>query len=110
MYRKKRQLFKTMSLVFFVGIVTHLLLDYLVGGVTLLIPLSYNYFGLELPFGTDNNFWVLGYFASYYMLWEALVILPYFYIKKKVKVFWVNTLPWVLAATALAIEIALMFW
>lgn len=79
-----RKFFKTLALSFVVGIITHFLMDFIVGGIVFLAPFSYKVFGLEMSHGRDDGNWLLRYLTSRYMFLE-LFSLSYFLIVLKDK-------------------------
>ena len=80
----KMQLIKLGSLIFYFGVLSHLFLDYFVGGLTLLAPFSNNYFGYELPFSAKSPLWQYRYFTSGYAIAELSVALLFFSLFNKI--------------------------
>ncbi len=77
-----REFFKTLALCFSIGIMTHFLMDFIVGGIVFLAPFSYKVYGPEMSFERYNGNWLLRYLKSKYMFLE-LFNLSYFLIVLK---------------------------
>ena len=65
-----RKFFKTLSICFIIGVLTHFLLDFIVGGIVFLAPFSYQLFGFKVYYDRYNVNWLLRYLESKYMLLE----------------------------------------
>ena len=79
-----RKFFKVMSYVFLAGILTHFLIDIVVGGVAFFAPFSYDIVGFDIKnarAGTDR---LSSYLMSPYMLLEFFIFSMFFiFIKGK---------------------------
>jgi len=81
-FQKKEKIIKTANLIFFCSVLSHLILDYLVGGISLFAPLESSIYGLDIYFGFPENFFA-SYFTSWYVFGELFLILfSIFYIYK----------------------------
>lgn len=67
-----RKFYKNVALCFIVGVATHFLMDFIVGGIVLLAPISYKVYGLEMSFERYDGNWLLRYLRSRYMFLELL--------------------------------------
>jgi hypothetical protein len=67
-----RKFFKTLALSFFIGILVHFLMDFIVGGVVFLAPFTYKVFGFDMTYERYDRNWLLTYLESKYMLLELL--------------------------------------
>lgn len=74
-----RKFFKTLASCFFIGIIVHFLMDFIVGGIVFLAPFSYKVYGLEMSFERYNGNWLLRYIRSRYMFLELANIVIFFY-------------------------------
>ena len=108
--KEKRELVKTSSLVFFIGVCSHLFLDYFSGGLQLLSPVTDYYFGYHLPFNAKSPSWQFMYFSSYYMLGEMLVALWFVSIFKNIKSAVGKYLPISLFLVAILATLAFMYF
>ncbi|MFZ2663968.1 MAG: metal-dependent hydrolase [Patescibacteria group bacterium] len=78
-----RKFFKILSTVFITGVLTHLVLDTLVGGIALLSPFSFKTFGFNMDIKRSGVNWLVEYLKSRYMLLELLVASLFFYVFRK---------------------------
>jgi len=83
--KEKKEFIKTSNLVFFIGVLSHLFLDYFAGGLQLLSPLTNCYFGYHLPFEATSPYWQFMYFTSYYVVGEIIVTIWFASIFKYIK-------------------------
>jgi len=97
------------NVVFFMGVCSHLLIDFFVGGLGLFSPITNYYFGYNLPFSAKSPEWQITYFSSLYMVAETLVALWYFNIRKNIKSFVGRWFPIFLFAVAISATLVLMF-
>lgn len=90
---------RLINLVLFVSILSHLIIDLLVGGVVFFAPFDLRTYGYEIPFSNTENFF-LKYFTSPYAIYE-LVLISSFYIFQRYsdyrKIFLLSYLYFVLA-------------
>ncbi|MBU1132965.1 metal-dependent hydrolase [Patescibacteria group bacterium] len=87
-YKKKekfgRQFYMSMALVFILGVVTHLILDYLVGGVTIFLPFNRFVYGYPIETHHGGN-WITDYVSSWYMFIEGALAAGFLLILKSIK-------------------------
>lgn len=69
------------NLILFVTILSHLILDFLVGSISLFAPFDKNLYGFTISFSNTDNFF-LKYFSSEYVLYE-LFLISFFFIFQK---------------------------
>ena len=107
-----RKFFKTLALVFLVGIATHLLIDILAGGISLLAPFTYKVLGLPLTIQRGTGNWLTVYLKSWYMIAEALMALSFGLIMRGKKYFTarVFALFYVLVALLSFVSISVVFF
>ncbi len=79
---KNQKFWKIVNLVFLVGVLSHLFLDFLVGGISLLAPFNSGIYGFDIYFDYPDSFFNY-YFLSWYLLPEFLILLvsSYFIFK-----------------------------
>ena len=82
-----RKFFKVLSLVFITGILTHFLLDFIVGGLVLFAPFSYKVYGFEMALRKLYSNWLLAYLKSEYMILEFVVSIVFFLVIKRKEYF-----------------------
>lgn len=87
-YKKRLQI---LNLIFFVGVMSHLFLDFIAGGLALFTPFSADIYGITPAF-TLNNFFV-SYFTSFYVILEILALVIFLFYLKKEKLEIVRFLP-----------------
>lgn len=82
---KYRNEIRLINKVLFLTILSHLIIDALVGQIVIFAPFDMNLYGIPVP-GTSNpaDFFV-NYFNSIYSLYELIVILPFFIYFKNYK-------------------------
>jgi|GEM_PF-1529499 len=97
------------NLVFFLGVVSHLVIDYFVGGLSLFSPITTHYFGYRLPFSAKIPQWQLRYFDSPYMVAETIVALWFLDLRKHINSFVGKNLPIFFFVVALLATLFLMF-
>lgn len=88
-YQKRLQL---LSLIFFIGVSSHLFLDFIAGGLALLSPFYTGIVGVVPNLSPYPNFFV-SYFSSAYLFLEIAFFGIYFYYLKKEKLEIVYVLP-----------------
>lgn len=74
---RKRQVFLLLSGAFFVGVVSHLVVDYFVGGVSLLSPFIHQIYGFKIQINATPNTFAEKYISSKYTLYELLGIVVF---------------------------------
>ena len=99
--QKNLSFYFALNAVFFIGVLFHLILDFFVGGLSLLSPINYNYYGYRLPYNTNDNSWQFSYFTSYYLLAEFLVFAFFAYLFRSTKNFIARYLPFLYFIVAL---------
>lgn len=99
--KKNKDKVKLLNLIFFVGIISHLLIDFLVGGISILAPVKTDIFGLPIYFNSLDSEFFYKYFTSWYIVYELILIfISIFYIFKLRKLWVVKTLPFFLLLVA----------
>lgn len=83
--RNKTKEIKLMNATFFLGVLTHLVSDMLIGGLVLLAPFSDYYFGYKITAIGNRLNWAISYFESPYFLAELTLFIPYIILWKKEK-------------------------
>ena len=78
-----RQFHMSMALVFIFGVLTHLVLDYFMGGIALFLPFNSYVYGYPIECNQDDN-WITSYVYSWYMLVEGIVFGAYLVIQKSI--------------------------
>lgn len=106
--KDKKNLLLISNLVFFMGVCSHLFIDFFVGGLSLLNPFTNYYFGYMLPFADKDPDWQFKYFASPYMVVETIIALWFFEIRKYINSFVGKYLPIFLFFVAMTATIILM--
>lgn len=92
--------------VFFVNVLIHLFLDYLVGGISLFSPFVVGIYGNVLYFGDSSSFFD-NYFRSWYMLTEILALFFSLFFIIKLKKYQVNlVVPFIFLLTAFIMAIS----
>lgn len=84
LFKRHAQKIRLLNLVAFLAVSSHLLIDYLVGGIALLGPFDSNIYGIRVPFMDGKELFVR-YFNSQYLIFEAIVISTFFIFLKKYK-------------------------
>ena len=107
-----RKFFKTLSLIFSAGIASHLFIDTLAGGISLLAPLTYRVIGFGMLVKRGNGNWLTAYLKSWYMLVETLMVTSFGFIMKGKKYFTARifALFYVLAALFAFVSISVVFF
>lgn len=82
----KKNLILMTNLVFFLGVFSHLIIDFFVGGLVLLAPFTYYYFGYDLPFHGKSGDWS-AYFFSTYMVAESIITFWFIEVRKNISNF-----------------------
>lgn len=86
-FQKNERIIKIANLIFFCAVMSHLFLDYLVGGISLFAPLDSAIYGFDIYFGFPENFFA-SYFTSWYVFGELFLIffsIYYIYKLKEIK-------------------------
>jgi hypothetical protein len=78
-----RKFFKTLALVFLVGISTHFLIDFFFGGIALLAPFTFRIFGFDMSIKNGYQNRLIEYVFSNYMIVEIFITLLFFYLFKE---------------------------
>ena len=100
-FKKYTSEIKILNLIFLVGVLSHLFLDFLVGGISLLAPLTRSSFGFPIYFNYTSDFYYK-YFSSFYFLLELPLIAYSIYMIVKLKNFLaVKTLPFLFLTIAI---------
>jgi len=87
--KKNQMLIKQANLIFFVTVLSHLLLDYIVGGISLFAPFSINIYGFDIYFEKSSDFFYK-YFTSWYMVAEMILMSISMYFIYKLKEIKIN--------------------
>lgn len=87
-YRKRLQV---LNLIFLIGVMSHLFLDYIAGGLALFSPFSSEIYGIVPNFISGNFF--LEYFTSFYLFLEIFALAVFLFYLKKEKLEIVRFLP-----------------
>jgi len=87
-YTKRLQI---LNLIFFVGVMSHLFLDFIAGGLALFSPFSSDIYGIIPSFSLTNFF--ASYFTSFYLFFEILAFGIFWLYLKKEKLEIVRFLP-----------------
>jgi hypothetical protein len=82
-----KKFFKTLALVFLIGICTHFLIDFFVGGIALFAPVTYRIFGFDMNIKNGYHNRLFEYIASRYMVVEISITLLFFHVFKGKKYF-----------------------
>jgi len=99
--REKEDLVNLINLIFFLGVFSHLLIDFLVGGISIFAPFSGEVFGFPIYFTVVSDFFYY-YFTSWYSFFELLILLvSTTFILKLKNIFIVKYLPIFLFLTAI---------
>ncbi len=77
-----RKFFKVLSLVFITGILTHFIIDFMVGGIVLLAPFSYQVLGFDMNIRKLDTNWLISYLKSSYMFLEFFIALLFLLIMR----------------------------
>lgn len=89
-----------LNIVIFIGILSHLVLDFFVGGLVLFLPFTNYYFGYSLPYYSNNPLFEYNYFTSRYLIAELLFFVVYLLVFKQFSSFVPKILPFVFFAVA----------
>jgi len=87
-YKKRLQI---LNLIFFVGVMSHLFLDFIAGGLALFMPFSTQIYGY-IPSLSLTNFFA-SYFTSFYLILEIIALVIFLLYLKKEKLEIVRFLP-----------------
>lgn len=82
--KNTKDFIKLGNLVFYIAVISHLILDYFVGGLVLFSPFTDYYFGYPLPFDAKSPVWQYQYFTSGYAIAEGVVALLFFTLFSKI--------------------------
>lgn len=82
-----RKFFKILALVFLVGVSSHFLIDFFVGGLALFAPITYQVLGFDMNIKNGYNNRLLEYLISKYMILEISIFTLFLYIFKDKKYF-----------------------
>lgn len=80
-----RKFFKTLALVFLLGILAHFLMDFIVGGIVFFAPFSYKIVGFEMISQRGSGNWLLKYLDSIYMVLELFNLVFFLLLLKDKK-------------------------
>lgn len=80
-----RKFHKYLSLVFLLGVVSHIFFDFFIGGVVLFAPFSYKLVGFILEAKGKAPEWLLYYLHSYYMIVEFFLSAIFLLLMKSKK-------------------------
>ena len=81
-----KKFFKVLSLIFLTGITTHLVIDFVFGGIALLAPFSYKIYGFDMVLNEKYpNNQLLSYVFSKYMIIEIVVFGLFLYVFRSKK-------------------------
>lgn len=107
---KKNELFKFLALVFFAGVLSHLILDLFAGAVVLFLPLSSAKVGFPIQdFPEISALWAKTYLASKYMLMETFLTVCYLLTVKSYKNVVLIYLPLFLFAVSVIMFLTMFF-
>ena len=56
---------KSLNLAFFLGVLSHVFLDLVIGGVVLLAPLTWEMYGYEIKGCIGQKYWIIDYLKSW---------------------------------------------
>lgn len=98
----KKRISFTYMISFYVGVLTHLLLDFITGGIVVFAPLSYTLIGLPMDFVNLTKWeYLSAYFNSMYMAGEiGIFVLYMLYVYKGEASMVAKTLPFVFLVIA----------
>jgi len=107
-----RKFFKLVPILLLVGVLTHFLLDTIVGGIVLLAPFSYKIYGFGMPPTDRSQNWLLLYLKSPYMILEFFNLVLFSVVLKAKKYLFakVVALTYFLAAVFAFISISMIFF
>ncbi len=107
-----KKFFKTLSLVFLIGVSVHLLIDFFVGGIALYAPFSYKICGFDMVIKNGQSNRLLEYLMSKYMILEFFIAVLFFIFMKGKKYFIprVFALFYVLVAISSFVFVSLSFF
>ena len=77
---------KILNLIFFIGVLSHLFLDFLVGGISLFAPFTRYSFGFPIYFNYTSDFYSK-YFSSFYFFLELPLLAYSIFIISKLRNF-----------------------
>lgn len=77
-----KKFYKILSLIFLIGIFTHILIDFFFGGIALLSPFTYKIFGFDMNISNGYQNRLVKYVLSKYMVVEFLITLIFFCVFK----------------------------
>ncbi len=83
--KKSDKYLKITNAAFFLGVLTHLFSDLMIGGLVLLAPFSDYYFGYKITSIGNRLNWALDYMQSRYFLFELTLFAPFIVLWKKEK-------------------------
>jgi len=98
--KKYKKRIQTLNLIFFVGVCSHLFLDFIAGGLSLFSPFYTGIVGVIPNFSSSYGFFA-SYFLSVYLLAEMAILGIYLYYLKKEKQEIVYLLPLIYLLIAL---------
>jgi hypothetical protein len=73
-----RKFFQVAATVFLLGVTTHLLIDFVIGGVAIFAPFHNTVYGFELNMSRDSGNRLTQYLLSRYMILEAAFLIMFF--------------------------------
>ncbi len=83
--REWRELLVVLGTVFMLGTFSHILIDFLSGGLVLLAPFTYVRYGIPLMIKAPSGAGFLDYVLSIYMVAEILFLASYLYVLRFIK-------------------------
>lgn len=84
-----------LNIVIFIGILSHLVLDFFVGGLVLFLPFTNYYFGYYISSNLNDPLHKFNYFTSKYIIAEFVVYFFYVYILNQSKFIIPKFLPYI---------------
>lgn len=100
-FPKYKNELNVLNLIYILCVSSHLLLDYLVGGIVLLSPLSSGVYGFPIFFPI-NEYFIQNYFTSRYILFEIPLIIYSLIVIKNIKNIYVpKILPFIFLISAI---------
>ena len=109
LFFKKKSFLKLCGAVFYFGVLNHLGLDMLTGGLVALAPFSYHIYGFTFPANLTRAEWARLYLASpKHITAEFVVLLSYLILIRGEKNKVAKYFPWILLAVAAASVLILL--
>jgi len=106
-----RKFFKTLALVTILGVFSHFVIDFFIGGIAIFSPFSEIIYGLSIYYDRQTHNWLFRYLTSSYMLVEFINLVVFFKVLKDKKYFFARiiSLGYVVIAMFMFVLVSIIF-